>query len=191
MTFQDEKWIEACLNSNAPCILPGPFPVTLVLAICLILALVTLGIYLYHTLTRDRITTKEDFIDAEKRICARIVYLTLREGADLRFLCLNIARDLIRVTAYIKHEVSKCYLAQQRNPTVTEDQLTVMMTVLREAQALQHAAALIELLLLFRPLLPLAHLQTTRTTERFMTRWFNSLEEFRLKLPDCQTNIAG
>jgi hypothetical protein len=65
-----------------------------------------------------------------------------------------------------------------------------MMTVLREAQALQHAA-LIKLLLFFRLLLPIAHLQTTRTTERFMTRWFNSLEEFRLKLPDCQANIPS
>jgi hypothetical protein len=143
MTFQEEKWIEECLKSNAPCTPPGPLTVTLVLAICLILAFVTFAIYLYHVLTRDRITTKEEFIDAEKRICARVVFLTLREGADLRFLCMNIARDLIRVTAYIKHEVSKCYLAQQENPAVTEEQVMAMMTVLREAQALQHAAALI------------------------------------------------
>ncbi len=157
-------------------------PVTFVLVACIALALFTLAAFIFDAIARERSISREDFKDANDRVVARVTFLTLRQGEDLRWLCMSIARDLIRVMQYVQRQVTEC---SEEHATDAEHAL-LMLQFLRETERIHRAARMIKIALYLRPLVHFAYEKTTNTTARFLTRWTALLDEYRLKHPECE-----
>jgi hypothetical protein len=157
-------------------------PVTFVLVACFALALFTIAAFVFDAIARERSISHEDFRDANERIVARVTFLTLRQGEDLRWLCMVIARDLIRVMQYVQQQVTECSEQHSSDGPHT----LLMFELLRETERIHRTARMIKVALYIRPLVHFAYERTTNSTARFLTRWATLLREYRLKHPECE-----
>lgn len=182
-----DKWFADSMKTSPfgpPCPPLGThLSVTLTLIFCFAIAFATIIAFVFHAITRERPISREEFRDANDRVVVRITFLTLRQGEDLRWLCLMIARDLIRIMKYVQQQVSDCAREHGKDDAETT---AVMLQLLRETRRIHSAARLIKFALYCRPLLHAAFELTTDTTARFLAHWTELLHEYRLKHPECE-----
>jgi hypothetical protein len=157
-------------------------PVTFVLVACVALALFTMAAFVFDAIARERSISREDFKEANDRIIARVTFLTLRQGEDLRWLCIMISRDLIRAMQYVQKQVTECSEEHVADAAHT----LLMLQLLQETERIHRTARFVKVALYIKPLFHFAYEQTTRSTARFLTRWTTLLHEYRLKHPECE-----
>jgi hypothetical protein len=185
-TEADKGFADSIKNSpfGPPCPpLGAHLSVTLTLIFCFAVAFATILAFIFHAITRECPISRDEFKDANDRVVARITFLTLRQGEDLRLLCLMIACDLIRIMKYVQQQVSDCSREHGKDDT---EHTVIMLQLLRETRRIHSAARLIKFALYFRPLLHAAFELTTDTTTRFLAHWAELLHEYRLKHPECE-----
>ena len=197
MTFatifvNDDKWLEECLKNspgfpNPPCFPPGMhFPTIAALFLCGFFAFITFVSFVYSAIVRERSASPAEFREAKERILASIVFLTVREGQELRELCGQIARDLIRIMGFVQKEISDCHFEHYgRHLPENEEQIHTTLRLMYETERMRRAAAFLTVLLWVKPLFPAAYDHTSETTARFMTHWLTLLDQYRLKHPEC------
>ncbi len=189
LLLQGQNWLTSVLKNNpfhqGTCPPLGrDFPITAAFILCVCVALATLIVYTVQAITRESSISRNEFKHAIERIMNRIPLLTVQQGEEVRGLCWEIARDLIRVTRFVQQEVFNCY--HETRASEDEDRIISMIEILKESARIHRAARMIKLSLYCKPLLHFSFEATTNATERFLSRWTGQLREYRSKHPECE-----
>src|SRR5436305_1581068 len=162
--FKDDKWLEECLKNslgfpNPPCFPPGMhFPTIAALFLCGLFAFVTFVSFVYSAIIRERSASPGEFRAARERIVASIVFLTVREGQELRELCGQIARDLIRIVGFVQKEISDCHFEHYgRHLPENEEQIRTTLRLKYETERIRRDAPSLTVLLWLKPFFPPAY----------------------------------
>jgi hypothetical protein len=186
--LQDDKWIEYCkaMMPGAPCkIPPGTNPTFMLVTFIFVIFGVWIAFTaIHHAITRLRISTAEEFAEANERLIAGIQLLTEFKGRSLRIHCHLLSGDLIQVTRYAERHVSNCLHKYYRIPNERK-RFAKLFNFLNENRILRTNAVFITILY-FTPFLTRLLLSETKSAMDFYsTRWLPMLRSYAIEFPDC------
>lgn len=188
-----QDWIDYCKSHflNAPCD-PPPGPdhsFAIITVACVMFAVIVAASSIFQVISHLRISTPEEFREANKRLAVGMPLLVSLRGKRLREHCRATSRDALQVTGFARSHVSLCfhrnYLSYSRN----NGRVVLMMLFMRENTLLRHDAALTTLLY-FLPLTagPLVR-QAKAMMGRYSETWLPLFEQYSIENPECQDHF--
>jgi hypothetical protein len=187
----DQNWIDYCKSHfpTAPCDPPpGPDPsFSIITGVCITFAAIVAVSSIFQAISRLRISSPEEFREANKRLAAGMGLIISLRGKALRQHCRRVSRDVIQVTGFARRHVSICFHNSYSSYSRQRSKMAAMMLFIQENKLLRTDGVFIAVLY-FIPLLtsPLVK-QTKATMNRYSASWLPLFEQYTIENPECQS----
>jgi hypothetical protein len=185
---KNQIWLEWCKSHypNAPCDIPPGADFSLAMIICVFIAVLIAVTAIFHAISRLRISTPEEFREANNRLSNGREMVVPLKGRRLRQHCRLISRDVIQITGFAGRHVSICFHGHHSDYAQNREKRAAMMLFMDENKSLRSDGIVIAILyylpLMIRPLVK----QTKSAMDRYSAMWLPLFEQYTIENPECQ-----